>query len=164
MVYKGLVQRQIVQPNFPNESSGITLLRNPKVCTQYCLFTITKQTLRQILLEKHKGSTVPQKDTSTKNCHCISSGLINGQSKERREMIVVFFFVTACLLLLKMNPGYFCRSLWLSISHSPQLSFLGCSPCLVRKHLPFSKAKEIRRQSTDTRQKGYRYRKSCSVF
>lgn len=163
MVYKGSVQRQIVQPNFPNESSGITLLQNPKVCIQYCSFMSSiKQTLRKTQLERHKGSTVPQTHTRTKNCHSISSGLINRQSKERCE--IVGFLVTVCLALLKMNPSYFCRSLWLSISYSSQLSFLGCRPCLVRKHLPFSKAKEIRQQSTDTRQTGYRYRKSCSVF
>lgn len=35
---------------------------------------------------------------------------------------------------------------------------------LLRKALPFSKAKEMRQQSADARQNGHRFRKSCSVF
>ena len=123
--------------------------------------SIIKYALRKTLLTRRKGSTVPHTDTSTKNCHSIIIALITGQGRERWE--TAGFSLTPCLLPLKMNPGYFCRSLWLPISHS-QFSFLGCKPCLVRKHLPFSKAKELRQQSTDTQQKGYQYRKSCSVF
>lgn len=87
--------------------------------------------------------------------------LITGQGRERCE--IEGFSVTLCLLPLKMNWGCFCRSLWLPISHF-QLSFLGCKPCLERKQLPFSKAKNMRKQQSDIRQKGYLYSKSCSVF
>lgn len=118
--------------------------------------------MRKTLLTRYKGSAVPQTDTSTKNCHGISMALITGRGRERCEK--AGFSVTPCLLPLKMNPDYFCRSLWLPISPSPQLPFLGCKLCSARKRSSFSKAKEMRQRSTDARQKGYWYRKSYSVF
>lgn len=65
--HKDLIWRQIVQANFPNECSSITLLWNPKVCIQYCWFMfVFKYALRKTLLTRYKSSAVPQTDTSTK--------------------------------------------------------------------------------------------------
>lgn len=97
-----------------------------------------------------------------KPCHGIIIALIPGQGREHCE--IAGFSVTPCILPSKTISGYFCRSLWLLISHSPQLSSLGYKPSLARKHFSFSKVKHMRQQSTDTRQKVHHYRKSCSVI
>lgn len=118
---------------------------------------IIKYALRKTLLTRYKSSAVPQTDTSTKKpCHSISTALIFGQCE------TAGFSVTPCILPSKTITGYFCRSLWPLISHTPQLSSLGYKPCLARKHLPFSKVKQMKQQLTDTRQKAHR--KSCSVI
>lgn len=122
---------------------------------------IIKYTLRKTLLTRYKSLAVPL-TPAQKTCHSISIALIPGQGREQCE--TAGFSVTACILSSKTITGYFCKSLWLLISHSPQLSSLDYKSCLARKHLPFSKMKQMRQQLTERRQKAHQYRKSCSVI
>lgn len=103
-----------------------------------------------------------QQTPAQKTCHSISISLISGQGREQCE--TAGYSVTACILSSKTITSYFCRSLWLLISHSPQLSSLDYKPCLTRKHLSFPKVKQVRQQSTVRRQKAHQYGKSCSVI
>lgn len=58
--------------------------------------------------------------TAQKTCHSISIALVSGQGREQCE--TAGFSATPYIFPSKTIACYFCRSLWLLVSHPPQLS------------------------------------------